>query len=124
MIEEMKFMACAAKVRDNDPTAITPKEVLYSATKAGAMAQGREDCGALATGNRADIIVIDIDKPHIKPIYDMLTSLVYSASGSDIVLTMSDGKVLYKDGEYKTIDIEKAIFEAEHSKTRILSELV
>jgi 5-methylthioadenosine/S-adenosylhomocysteine deaminase len=123
MIEEMKFMACGAKVRDNDPTAITPKEVIYSATKAGAKAQGREDCGSLKVGNKADIIVLDIDKPHMQPVHDMLTSVVYSASGSDIVLTMSDGKILYKDGEYKTIDIEKAIFEANKSKSRILTEL-
>jgi 5-methylthioadenosine/S-adenosylhomocysteine deaminase len=123
MIEEMKFMACGAKVRDNDPTALTPKEVIYSATKAGAKAQGREDCGTLKVGNKADIIVLDIDKPHMQPVHDMVTSVVYSASGSDIVFTMSDGKILYKDGEYKTIDIEKAVFEADKSTTRILAEL-
>ena len=122
-IEEMKFMACAAKIKESDPTAVTPKEVIYSATKAGAKSQGREDCGALKTGNKADIIVFDIDKPHMYPVHDVLTNIVYSASGSDIVLTMADGKVLYKDGAFTTIDIEKTLFETEKSKARILSEL-
>jgi len=123
MIEEMKFMACAAKVRDYDPTAVTPGETLHAATKAGAISQGREDCGVLKTGNKADIAVFDIDKPHMYPVHDILTNLVYSASGSDVVLTMADGKVLYKNGEYKTIDIEKTLFETDQSKTRILGEL-
>ena len=123
MIEEIKFMACAAKVRDNDPTAVTPRDALYAATAAGARSQGREDCGSLKQGNKADLIVFDIDKPHMHPVHDILTNIVYSASGSDIILTMSDGKVLYKNGEYTTIDIEKTKFEIEKSKARILSEL-
>ena len=123
MIEEMKFMACAAKVRDCDPTAVTPKDALNAATKAGAMSQGREGCGALKTGNKADIAILDIYKPHMYPVHDMLTNLVYSASGSDIALTMCDGKVLYKGGEYTTIDIEKVMFEVDKTKARILSEL-
>jgi len=124
IVEEMKFMACGAKVRDSDPTAVTPKETLIAATRAGAKAQGRDDCGVLKVGNKADIIVFDIDKPHMSPVHDIATSLVYSASGSDVVLTMADGKILYQNGEYKTIDIEKTIFEAEKSKARILTELI
>ena len=122
-IEEMKFMACAAKVRDKDPTAVTPKEALFAAQAAGAKSQGREGCGLLKAGNKADIVVFDIDKPHMYPVHDILTNIVYSASGSDIVLTMADGKVLYKDGLFTTIDIEKAVFETEKSRARILSGL-
>ncbi|MCL1808270.1 MAG: amidohydrolase [Clostridiales bacterium] len=122
-IEEMKFMACSAKVRNGDPTAVTPKEAIHAATKAGAASQCREDCGALKVGNKADVVVFDVSQPHMSPVHDILTNLVYSASGSDVVLTMSDGKVLYKDGEYKTIDVEKAMFETERSRARILSEL-
>jgi len=123
MVEEMKFMTCAAKVRDNDPTAMTPKETIYAATAAGAKSQGRENCGKLKVGNKADIVVFDIDKPHMYPVHDILTSIVYSASGSDVSLTVVDGKILYKNGEYMTIDVEKTIFEVEKAKARILSEL-
>ena len=122
-MEEMKFLACATKIRDGDPAAMTPKEALTAATKAGAESQGRSDCGVLKTGNKADLIVIDIDKPHMRPIHDILTNIVFSASGSDITLTMADGAVLFKDGEYKTIDVEKTIYEIEKSKARILAEL-
>ena len=122
-IEDMKFLACAAKVRDMDPTALTPKDVIYAATKAGADSQGRDDCGTVRQGNKADLIILDIDQPYMYPVHDVLTNIVYSASGSDIKMTMADGKILYKDGEYKTMDIEKIIFETEKSKTRILSEL-
>ena len=53
----------------------------------------------------------------------MATNLVYSASGSDVVLTMADGKVLYQDVEYKTIDIERTIFEVEKETAAILKKL-
>lgn len=123
MIEEMKAFALLQKVSSMNPKVITPREALKAATVNGARAQGRNDCGLLATGYKADLIVLDIDVPHMHPIHDLINNIVYSASGSDIVLSMVDGKVLYEDGEYKTIDIEKTIFEAERATGRILSEL-
>ena len=122
-LEEIKVMALAAKVRNSDPTVITPREALYAATRGGALAQGREDCGLLAEGYRADLIVLDLDVLHMHPIHDLINNIVYSASGSDVVLTMVDGKVLYKDGEYATIDTEKTIFETEKATKGILSLL-
>ncbi len=107
MIEEMKLFALLQKVRQNDPAVITPREAIYAATKAGAIAQNREDCGALKVGNRADLIVLDMDAPYWKPVHELCNNLVYSASGTDVCLTMVDGKVLYRDGEYPTIDMEK-----------------
>ncbi len=107
MIEEIKLFALLQKVRQDDPAIITPKDAVYAATKAGAIAQGREDCGALKVGNRADLIVLDMEAPYWKPVHNLLNNLVYSASGTDVCLTMVDGKVLYRDGEYLTIDIEK-----------------
>ncbi|MDP4108735.1 MAG: amidohydrolase [Bacillota bacterium] len=123
MLEEMKFFALIHKEQWNDPRIITPEQTLYAATKAGALSQGREDTGSLKTGMKADLIAVDITSPYMKPSHSLLNNLIYSASGSDVSLTMADGKVLYKDGEYKTIDIEKVIFETEKSKDRILSEL-
>lgn len=57
------------------------------------------------------------------PVHDLKNNLVYSASGSDVVLTMVDGKVLYDNGQYTTIDIEKTIYEAEQATKHILSQL-
>ena len=121
--EEMKIFAMASKMYYNDPTAVTPKEALYAATRGGALAQGRDDAGLMKEGYKADLIMIDIDQPNMYPVHDMLNNLVYSASGTDVVMTMGDGKVLYENGEYKTIDIEKTAFMAEEATREILSQL-
>lgn len=123
MIEEMKVFAIANKGKQYDPTLITPVDTLRAATMAGAKAQGRDDCGKLAVGFKADLIVVDLSQPNMHPVHNLANNLVYSASGSDVLLTMVDGKVLYRNGEYLTIDIEKAIFDADQSTKRILGEL-
>ena len=120
LLEDMKMMALLGKVKNNDASAITPKQALYSATRAGALAQGREDCGLLKKGFKADLIVVDMDVPNLKPIHNVVNNLVYSADGKDVCLTMVDGKVLYKDGEYYTIDVEKAMAETEIAKNKML----
>lgn len=122
-IEEMKTLALIAKVKHMDPTVITPKEVLRAATVGGAIGQGRMDTGVLKEGNKADLIVMNIDVPNMQPIHEMASNIVYSASSSDIVMTMADGKVLYNDGEFTTIDIEKAIFETDKQTKDILGRL-
>lgn len=119
-IEEMKTMALVGKLKADDPTVITPKEVIHAATRAGALAQGRVDCGLIKEGMKADLIVLDIDNVNMKPIHDLLNNIIYSASGSDIVQTMVDGKVLYKDGDYVTIDKEKVIYETDKATRKIL----
>ena len=59
----------------------------------------------------------------MQPCYDMLHNVVFSAQGSDVCLTMADGRVLYKDGLYTTIDLERVIANAEDSVNKILREL-
>ena len=86
----------------------------------GARAQGRPDCGVLAEGYRADLVELDVNAPWMWPVYDMPTNLVYSANGADVVLTMCDGAVLYRDGEYRTIDVERAKFEVARCIDEIL----
>ena len=57
----------------------------------------------------------------MKPSHDILNALIYSADGKDVCLTMCDGKVLYRDGIYMTLDIERTIAEAEKATKQILS---
>jgi len=121
--EEVKTFAILAKTREMNPTVITPKEALKAATRNGALAQGRTDCGSIEEGSKADLIVLRTDVPNMHPVHNMLNNLVYSACDGDIVLTMADGEILYKDGEYKTIDIEKTIFETEAATAGILKQL-
>ncbi len=122
-IEEMKFFALATKGFTGNPAVISPKEVLEAATYAGAKAQGRADTGLIKEGFRADIVVLDTDKPYMYPAHNILNNIIYSASGNDVVLTMCDGNILYQNGEYMTIDIEKTIFEVQKHTKKILSSL-
>lgn len=121
--EEMKVFALCGKTVSMDPSVMTPKQVLYSATRAGALAQGREDCGLVKEGFKADLIVVDVSGPNMLPNDSMENALIYSADGKDVCLTMADGRTIYKDGEYTTIDIEKTICEAEQAKQNILKRL-
>ena len=121
--EEMKVMSLAAKVKSMDPRALSPDEVLFIATKNGALSQGRADCGSVAVANKADLIVIDLAAPELCPLHDIKDNLVYSCSPANVVLTMVDGKILYKNGEFTTIDIERTMAEVKKAVNRILGEL-
>jgi len=123
MLEDMKFLSIIHRGKYYDPLLITPQQVLNAATKAGAKAQGREDTGSLKIGNRADLLVMDIDVPNMLPVHSLVNNLVYAANGGDVVLTMVDGKVLYQEGEFLTIDMEKVTYQVEQSRRRILSQL-
>jgi 5-methylthioadenosine/S-adenosylhomocysteine deaminase len=121
-IEEMKFFALVNKERRGDPTLITPRQTLHAATRAGALSQGRDDCGYIMEGNRADLVVFDISQPWMQPCFDPYNNLVYSASGSDVALTMTDGVIVYEDGEYPTIDVERASHETARAAAAIAEQ--
>ena len=107
----------------HDSTLLTPAQVLHTATRAGALSQGRMDCGKLAVGYKADLCVIDTDTPQFTPMTDAACNVVYAAQGADVRLTMVDGEVLYRDGEFKTIDIEKVKAETQKRTDAILRRL-
>ena len=123
LLADAKTMALAARVKAMDPALLTPQQVLYSMTRAGALSQGRDDCGLLQEGFKADLVVMDIDAPNMQPVHNLLNNIVWSASNANVVLTMCDGRVLYKDGEFMTIDVEKAIAEANLATKKILEKL-
>lgn len=122
-IEEMKVMAIGCKISADDPTAVEPICALRAATEGGAKAQGRNDTGVLKEGNKADLIVLDISGANMHPVHNLINNLVYSSSGGDVMMTVVDGKVLYENGEYRTIDIEKTIYQVEHITEKILERL-
>ncbi|MBQ6454131.1 MAG: amidohydrolase [Coriobacteriales bacterium] len=123
MFQDLYLMLLANRGVDRDPVGITPEQALTIATANGAQAQGREDCGKLEPGFKADLIVLDLDSPWMMPVTDLARNVVYAANGSDVVLTMVDGRVLYRDGEYLTIDIERAMFETQAARDSIVSRL-
>ncbi len=110
LFEEIKLAALLAKGKTLDPTAVTAFEALKLATVNGAAAQGRRnEMGTVEVGKSADLIMIDTSKPHLTPVYDPVSTVVYSARGSDVEMTMVNGRVLYMNGEFRTIDVEKAV---------------
>ncbi|MBQ1215103.1 MAG: amidohydrolase family protein, partial [Firmicutes bacterium] len=119
MFEEIHMAAVIHKGYHLDPTMLEATDLLTMATVNGAEAQGRENCGALKVGYKADIIAIDMDRPHLMPTHDIPSLLTYSAQGSDVVMTMVDGKILYENGVYMTIDFEKVKFDLDASVKRI-----
>ena len=123
MLEELRTFALLHKGVSGDPTLITPAQALAAATVNGALSQGREDCGLIKVGNRADIIVLNTNLPHMKPVHNQLNNLVYAADGGDVFLTMVDGKIAYENNDWPHLDMEKIYAETEKSRQRILKEV-
>ncbi len=119
MMEEMHLAAVLHNGFTHDPTLLKPAQMLAMATCNGARLQGRSDTGSLEVGKKADIIAFDLDRPHLYPILDPLALLTYSAQGSDVVMTMVDGRILYENGEFLTLDREKILFEARAAVKRL-----
>jgi len=108
MFEEIKTAALLQKGTTGNPTAVNACKALSLATTAGAYAQGREkELGLIKEGFDASMAMIDLDVPQLTPVHNALSSVVYSASGRDVCMTMVRGKVLYENGEFKTLDMEK-----------------
>ncbi|MCL7476270.1 MAG: amidohydrolase family protein [Methanosarcinales archaeon] len=109
MFGEMKTAALLHKVNSTDPTVLPAHQVLKMATVNGAKAL-KIPAGQLKPGMLADIIIVDMQKPHLLPNNDLESHLVYAARGSDVRTTIVDGKVLMKDGIITSLD-EKNIME-------------
>ncbi len=96
MFEEIKAAALIHKGAGLDPTAVPAETALKMATVNGARALGFDDLGMIKEGYLADLVVVDLDTPHLKPLYDPISSLVYSAKCGDVEYTMVNGNIVYE----------------------------
>jgi 5-methylthioadenosine/S-adenosylhomocysteine deaminase len=97
MFDEMRLAAVLQATR-RQPGALTARDVLWMATRSGARALGLErETGSLEVGKRADLIVVDRDRPHLAPDASPYSTLVYAARGSDVRTTIVDGEILVHD---------------------------
>lgn len=104
MFREMFLVAGLQKVKENDASACPAFDVLEMATKGGALAMGLSDCDVLAVGKKADLAVIDLQQPNMQPLHNIAKNLVYAGSKQNVKMTVVDGKILYKDGKFTTVD--------------------
>lgn len=119
MFREMYLTCVLQKIKNKDASSMNANEVLKMATVGSARCMGLNDCDIIQQGKKADLIVIDLKKPSIQPIHDITKNLVYSASKDCIKLTMVNGKILYENGDFPTLDIEKIYYEADCVTKRI-----
>ena len=109
MFEEMKAAAWMQKLHYGDPTILPAKEVLKMATIQGAkLLRIDHKIGTLSPGKKADLILVNLNKPHLAPLHQLESLLAYGVSGADVDTTIVNGKVLMRSRELLTID-EKAL---------------
>lgn len=94
---------------DGDPTAVGAERAVRMATIEGARALGLDGhLGSLEAGKRADLVVLDLNAPHLRPLHDPWSTLAYAAHSADVRDTVVDGRVLMRDRELRTLD-ERAV---------------
>ena len=122
MIREMKLAALIQKARLLDPLTMPAPKVLEMATVNGALAMGIEkEVGSIEAGKRADLVLVDLKKPHLVPYRDVVSNVVYAAMGSDVDTVLVDGRVLVSGGESLTLDEEKILEEAQKRQDGLIS---
>jgi len=122
MFSEMKFAALLSKAHKLDPTALPAQVVLEMATINGAIALGLQDkIGSLEVGKKADIVMVDMKKPHLAPLHNVISHLVYSAVGGDVDTVVVDGKVLMRERGVLTLDEVKVLEETQKAADDLLA---
>ena len=113
MVEVMRTALFMERVRRQDGRRPTPEEVLVWATRNGYRSLGVPDGGWLAPGNRADLIVVDLRKPHLTPALRVVSDLVHNGQASDVESVMVDGRWVMRDRRVLTLDEPALVAEAE-----------
>ena len=103
-VTEMRAAGLVSKLHFNDGGAADAHALVEAGTRTGAAALGREDLGRIEPGARADLVVIDMGKPHLQPVSDPLRTLVWNVNRGDVAATLVDGRYLVRDGALQTGD--------------------
>lgn len=112
MFREMYLASVLQKIRENDAAAMPADAVLKMAVSGSALAMGLTDCDELSEGKKADIAVIDLDQPNMQPLNNTVKNVVFAGSKSNVKMTVSNGVVVYENGEFPTLDKEKIFAKA------------
>lgn len=122
MFEQMRLAATLQAMR-RGPGALTSRDALWMATREGAHALGLADeIGSIETGKRADFILVNRDRPHLLPDTDPYSTLVYAASGNDVILTVVDGQVLARDRQLVRDDLGAIAADAREQSAQLVAK--
>jgi 5-methylthioadenosine/S-adenosylhomocysteine deaminase len=109
------------KAINYDPSVMPARDIVRMATIDGARVLGKEkSIGSLSAGKLADIITIDLEQPHLVPMYDPYSHLVYCANSSDVENVIINGKIIMRNRKVLTMDEEKILAEAREFQEKIL----
>lgn len=121
--EEMRLAALIAKGASLNPTKLSAKMALRLVTADAAHAWGLDEIGSLETEKKADVVVVNLEKPHNTPCYDVYSSLVYSTAASDVRDVYVSGRRVLRDGILTTLNEETVLTEAKGWAERIKTSL-
>lgn len=123
IFREMYLCAVLQKIKLDDAAAMPAEDVLRAAVSGSALAMGLKDCDTLEAGKKADIAVIDLNRPNMRPLNNITKNIVYSGSKENVAMTMINGRILYEGGEFNGIDAEEIYDGAERIINRIKSQV-
>jgi 5-methylthioadenosine/S-adenosylhomocysteine deaminase len=117
---EMGMAAKLHKVVSGDPTVLTAERVVEMATIGGARVLGMADrIGSVAPGKEADIILVDMRKPHLTPLYRPFSHLVYAARGADVITSIIGGRIVMRERRLLQMDLAAVMAEVRRIAARI-----
>jgi cytosine/adenosine deaminase-related metal-dependent hydrolase len=123
MIEELRLAALLARVQPRSLVGATTAEVFEAATLGGARLLGREDIGRLAVGAKADLVLVDLEHPAMRPVRDPLRSLVFTAAERAVRDVYVGGAQVVRDGRVLTLDHEAALARLDGARQRAEAEV-
>lgn len=120
MWEEMRNTSFLAKVSSMNPLVLPAYEVLKMATRHGAAAIGHADeLGVIREGALADLIIIDLMKPHLQPVNHLVSDLVYCCKASDVESVVVDGRLVVENRQIADLDLRALYAAATRAVERI-----
>ena len=124
VLEQLSHGALIQKLHHLDPTVIKADQILHMATIGGARALGMEhQIGSLEGGKKADIITIDLRQPHLQPVRDPVSMVVYGASGTDVSTVIVDGQIILNKKEFTILDQDTILKEAAQTAMELESRV-
>ncbi len=122
MWEILRQAVWLEKFTQQNPEALPGDTPLRMATQNGAAAMGFSESGILAVNRPADLILVNLDRPHMRPCHNLVANLVHTGKGADVTHVIVNGKLLMRDRELLTLDEERILYEAEQHAFRMVNQ--